>query len=155
MDIDDYAGFGFYTTDFDSLTNLTNYEKMLLTRIKKSDEFDDGMMFVGYHQFKGEVTEAGSIIDGDGDSDAYFIYIPNTSAVTSSKHYSKEEACAMLNKSIKLALDRIVNKMTDDEIKFANPKQSVEDTRNDMHQTIAKIDVTPIAHDDEVNSLGE
>lgn len=42
--------------------------------------------------------------------------------------------------------------MEDNEIEFANPKQSIDQTQNEMHETIEKLDVAAIAHDDEIEN---
>ena len=42
--------------------------------------------------------------------------------------------------------------MENDEIEFANPKQSVDQTQSEMHETIEKLDIAAIAHNDEIEN---
>lgn len=60
--------------------------------------------------------------------------------------------CKILNKAAKIFLNKVVDTMEDDEIEFANPKQSVDQTQSEMHETIEKLDVSSIAHDDEIGN---
>lgn len=54
----------------------------------------------------------------------------------------------ILNKAAKTFLNKVVDTMEDNEIEFANPKQSIDQTQNEMHETIEKLDVAAIARDD-------
>ena len=58
----------------------------------------------------------------------------------------------ILNKAAKAFLNKAVDAMEDDEIEFANPKQSINQTQSEMHETIEKLDVAAIAHDDEIEN---
>lgn len=60
--------------------------------------------------------------------------------------------CKILNKAAKTFLNKVVDTMEDNEIEFANPKQSVDQTQSEMHETIEKLDVAAIAHDDEIEN---
>lgn len=60
--------------------------------------------------------------------------------------------CKILNKAAKAFLNKVVDTMEDDKIEFANPKQSINQTQNEMHETIEKLDVAAIAHDDEIEN---
>lgn len=60
--------------------------------------------------------------------------------------------CKILNKAAKTFLNKVVDTMEDNEIEFANPKQSIDQTQNEMHETIEKLDVANIAHDDEIEN---
>lgn len=42
--------------------------------------------------------------------------------------------------------------MEDNEIELANPKQSIDQTQNEMHETIEKLDISSIAHDDVIEN---
>lgn len=146
MDTENYAGYGFFTSDFDNL-DLTNYEKMLLTRITHSKECKSvaDRMYVDLYNTPAKVTQI-------HDTNNYFVFIRNTSPVGAIKHYSEKEANSILNKAAKTFLNKVVDTMEDDEIEFANPKQSVDQTQNEMHETIEKLDVAAIAHDDEIEN---
>ena len=138
MDTENYAGYSFFTSDFDNL-DLTNYEKMLLTRITHSEECKSvaDRMYVDLFDTPAKVVHV-------YDTNNYFVFIKNTSPVGDVKHYSENEANSILNK--------VVDAMEDNEIKFANPKQSVDQTQSEMHETIEKLDVSAIAHDDEIEN---
>lgn len=86
------------------------------------------------------------------DTNNYFVFIKNTSPVGDVKHYSENEANSILNKAAKTFLNKVVDAMEDNEIKFANPKQSVDQTQSEMHETIEKLDISLIAHDDEIEN---
>lgn len=60
--------------------------------------------------------------------------------------------CKILNKAAKTFLNKVVDTMEDDEIEFANPKQSIDQTQSEMHETIEKLDVSAIDHDDEIEN---
>lgn len=49
-------------------------------------------------------------------------------------------------------LNKVVAAMEDDEIKFANPKQSIDQTQSEMHKTIEKLDISSIAYDHEIEN---
>lgn len=146
MDTENYAGYGFFTSDFDNL-DLTNYEKMLLTRITHSEECESvaDRMYVDLFDTHAKVVQV-------YDTNNYFVFIKTTSPVGPIKHYNEKEANSILNKAAKTFLNKVVAAMEDDEIKFANPKQSVDQTQNEMHETIEKLDVAAIAHDDEIEN---
>ena len=146
MDIENYAGYGFFTSDFDNL-DLTNYEKMLLTRITHSEECKSvaDRMYVDLFDTHAKVVQI-------YDTNNYFVFIKTTSPVGAAKHYSEKEANSILNKAAKAFLNKVVDAMEDNEIKFANPKQSVDQTQSEMHETIEKLDVSAIAHDDEIEN---
>lgn len=146
MDTENYAGYGFFTSDFDNL-DLTNYEKMLLTRITHSDECESvaNRMYVDLFDTPAKVVQI-------YDTNHYFVFIKNTSHVGAAKHYSEKEANSILNKAAKAFLNKVVAAMEDDEIKFANPKQSVDQTQSEMHETIEKLDIAAIAHNDEIKN---
>ena len=146
MDTENYAGYGFFTSDFDNL-DLTNYEKMLLTRITHSDECESvaDRMYVDLFDTHAKVVQV-------YDTNNYFVFIKNTSPVGDVKHYSENEANSILNKAAKTFLNKVVAAIADHEIKFANPKQSVDQTQSEMHETIEKLDVATIAHNDEIEN---
>lgn len=146
MDTENYAGYGFFTSDFDNL-DLTNYEKMLLTRITHSKECESvaDRMYVDLFDTPTKVVHI-------YNTNNYFVFIKNTSPVGPIKHYSENEANSILNKAAKAFLNKAVDAMEDDEIKFANPKQSIDKTVHEMHETIKKLDVATIAHDDEIEN---
>lgn len=146
MDTENYAGYGFFTSDFDNL-DLTNYEKMLLTRITHSKECESvaNRMYVDLYDTPAKVVHV-------YNTNNYFVFIKNTSPVGPIKHYSKNEANSILNKAAKAFLDKVVAVMEDNEIEFTNPKQSVDQTQNEMHETIEKLNVAAIAHDDEIEN---
>lgn len=146
MDTENYAGYGFFTSDFDNL-DLTNYEKMLLTRITHSKECESvaDRMYVDLYDTPAKVVQI-------YDTNNYFMFIKNTSPVGTVKHYSENEANSILNKAAKAFLNKVVDTIEDDEIEFANPKQSIDQTQNEMHETIEKLDVATIAHDDEIEN---
>lgn len=146
MDTENYAGYGFFTSDFDNL-DLTNYEKMLLTRITHSKECESvaDRMYVDLYNTPVKVVHV-------YDTNNYFVLIRNTSPVGTVKHYSEKEANSILNETTKAFLNKVVATMEDGEIKFANPKQSVDQTQSEMHETIEKLDVAAIAHDDEIEN---
>lgn len=146
MDTENYAGYGFFTSDFDNL-DLTNYEKMLLTRITHSEECESvaDRMYVDLFDTPAKVVQI-------YDTNNYFMFIKNTSPVGTVKHYSEEEANKILNKADKTFLNKVVDAMEDNEIKFANQKQSIDKTVREMHETIEKLDISLIAHDDEIEN---
>ena len=86
------------------------------------------------------------------DTNNYFMFIKNTSPVGDVKHYSEKEANSILNKADKTFLNKVVDAMEDNEIKFANPKQSIDKTVREMHETIEKLDIAAIAHNDEIEN---
>lgn len=146
MDTENYEGYGFFTSDFDSL-DLTNYEKMLLTRITHSEECESvaDRMYVDLFDTPAKVVNV-------YDTNNYFVFIKNTSPVGAGKHYSKEEANSILNKAAKAFFNKVVDAMEDDEIKFTNSKQSIDQTQSEMRETIEKLDIAAIAHDDEIEN---
>ena len=146
MDTENYAGYGFFTSDFDNL-DLTNYEKMLLTRITHSEECKSvaDRMYVDLFDTPAKVVQV-------YDTNNYFVFIKNASPIGPVKHYSEKEANSILNKAAKAFLNKVVAAMEDDEIKFANPKQSIDQTQSEMHETIEKLNVADIAHDDEIEN---
>lgn len=146
MDTENYAGYGFFTSDFDNL-DLTNYEKMLLTRITHSKECESvaDRMYVDLCDTPAKVVQI-------YDTNNYFVFIKSASPVGPVKHYSEEEANFILNKAAKTFLNKVVDTMEDIEIEFAHPKQSIDQTQNEMHETIEKLDVAAIAHDDEIEN---
>lgn len=146
MDTENYAGYGFFTSDFDNL-DLTNYEKMLLTRITHSKECKSvaDRMYVDLFDTPAKVVHV-------YDTNNYFVFIKNTSPVDDVKHYSENEANSILNKVAKTFLNKVVDAMEDNEIEFANPKQSIDQTQSEMHETIEKLDVSAIAHNDEIEN---
>ena len=146
MDTENYAGYGFFTSDFDNL-DLTNYEKMLLTRITHSEECESvaDRMYVDLFDTHAKVVQV-------YDTNNYFVFITNTSPVGPIKHYSEKEANSILNKAVKTFLNKVVNAMENDEIEFANPKQSIDQTQSEMHETIEKLDIAAIAHNDEIEN---
>lgn len=146
MDTKNYAGYGFFTSDFDNL-DLTNYEKMLLTRITHSEECESvaNRMYVDLFDTPAKVVQI-------YDTNNYFVFIRTTSPAGAVKHYNEEEANKILNKAAKAFLNKVVDTMDDNEIEFANPKQSIDQTQNEMHETIEKLDISAIAHDDEIGN---
>ena len=146
MDTENYAGYGFFTSDFDNL-DLTNYEKMLLTRITHSKECESvaDRMYVDLFDTPAKVVQI-------YDTNNYFVFIKSASPVGAAKHYSEKEANSILNKAAKAFLNKVVDTMADNEIKFANPKQSIAQTQSEMHETIEKLDVAAIVHDDEIEN---
>lgn len=146
MDTENYAGYGFFTSDFDNL-DLTNYEKMLLTRITHSEECESvaDRMYVDLFDTPAKVVQI-------YDTNNYFVFIKATNPVGATKHYSEKEANSILNKAAKAFLNKVVAAMADDKIKFANPKQNVDQTQSEMHEIIEKLDVSAIAHDDEIEN---
>lgn len=146
MDTENYAGYGLFTSDFDNL-DLTNYEKMLLTRITHSEECKSvaDRMYVDLFDTPAKVVQI-------YDTNNYFVFIKSASPVGDVKHYSENEANSILNKAAKTFLNKVVVAIADHEIKFANPKQSVDQTQSEMHETIEKLDVAAIVHDDEIEN---
>lgn len=146
MDTENYARYGFFTSDFDNL-DLTNYEKMLLTRITHSEECESvaDRMYVDLFDTPAKVIHV-------YNTNNYFVFIKNTSPVGAVKHYSEKEANSILNKAAKIFLNKVVDAMEDNEIKFTNPKQSIDQTQSEIHEAIEKLDVSSIAHDDEIEN---
>ena len=146
MDTETYAGYGFFTSDFDNL-DLTNYEKMLLTRITHSEECKSvaDRMYVDLFDTPAKVVHV-------YDTNNYFVFIKSASPIGPVKHYSEEEINSILNKAAKTFLNKVVDTMADNEIEFANPKQSIAQTQSEMHETIEKLDVAAIVHDDEIEN---
>lgn len=146
MDTENYAGYGFFTSDFDNL-DLTNYEKMLLTRITHSEECESvaDRMYVDLFDTPAKVVHV-------YDTNNYFVFIKNASPIGPVKHYSEEEANKILNKAAKTFLNKVVDTIENNEIKFANPKQSIDQTQSEMYETIEKLDVAAIAHDNKIEN---
>lgn len=120
---------------------------MLLTRITHSDECKSvaDRMYVDLFDTPAKVVQI-------YDTNNYFMFIKNTSPVGAIKHYSEKEANSILNKTTKIFLSKVVDAMEDNEIKFANTKQSITQTQSEMHETIEKLDISLIAHDDEIEN---
>ena len=120
---------------------------MLLTRITHSDECKSvaDRMYVDLFDTPAKVVQI-------YDTNNYFMFIKNTSPVGDVKHYSEKEANSILNKADKTFLNKVVDAMEDNEIKFANPKQSIDKTVREMHETIEKLDIAAIAHNDEIEN---
>lgn len=86
------------------------------------------------------------------DINNYFVFIKRASPIDAIKHYSEKEANSILDKAAKTFLNKVVDAMADDEIEFANPKQSIAQTQSEMHETIEKLDIAAIAHNNEIEN---